>query len=103
VEQRIALKGTVDRDIAALFVEQLAGLAREDAPLNIDLEECDIEDASIAAVLVYHIRQCAHRIGTVILFRPPQVLAHGLYRIGALGPRAVIQVVEPREELGTAS
>jgi ABC-type transporter Mla MlaB component len=100
---RLALKGTIDRDIAALFVEQLATLAREDAPVEIDLEEADIEEAAIVAVLVDHIRQAAYRIGSVVLFRPPQVLAHALYRIGAMGPRAVIQVIEPREELGTSS
>lgn len=100
---RLTLKGTVDRDIAALFVEQLASLSLEDAPVEIDLEEADIEDGPICAVLVDHLRQAAYRVGTVILFRPPQVLAHALYRIGVLGPRAVIQVVEPREELGTSS
>jgi anti-anti-sigma regulatory factor len=99
----LSLKGTVDRDIAALFTEQLASLAREDAPVSIDLEEADIEDAALAATLVDHLRQAAHRIGALILVRPPQVIAHSLYRIGALGPRAEIQVIEPREELGRSS
>lgn len=100
---RLTLKGTVDRDIAALFIEQLASLSLEDAPVEIDLEEADIEDGQICAVLVDHLRQAAYRIGSLILFRPPQVLAHALYRIGALGPRAVIQVIEPRDELGSSS
>ena len=39
MEAKLALRGTVDRDIAALFVEQLAGLSREDAPVVIDLED----------------------------------------------------------------
>ncbi len=103
MEARLTLKGVVDRDIAALFVEQLATLSREDAPATIDLEEAELEDAAMVATLVDHLRQAAHRIGTIILLRPPQVLAHSLYRIGALGPRAFIQVVEPREEIGTSS
>jgi ABC-type transporter Mla MlaB component len=102
VESHLTLKGTIERDIAALFIEQLSSFSKEDAPLVLDLEEAEIEDASVAAMLVDYLRQTAARVGSVQILRPPQVLAHGLYRIGALGPSS-IQLVEPRSELGTSS
>lgn len=102
VDTLLSLAGEIERDVAALFIEQLAGLEREDAPIVVDLEEAEIEDATVAATLVEHLRQTAARVGTVRLLRPPQILAHALYRVGApLG--ASIQLVEPREELGPAS
>ncbi|MCK6550324.1 STAS domain-containing protein [Myxococcota bacterium] len=98
----LTLTGQVERDIAALFLEQLAAMEREDAPVVLDLEEAEVDDASIATMLVDHIRQTAARVGTVRIIRPPQVIAHVLYRIGAL-QGSTIQLVEPREELGTSS
>jgi ABC-type transporter Mla MlaB component len=102
VDTLLSLKGEIERDVAALFIEQLAGLDREDAPVILDMVDADIEDAGVAAMLVDHIRQTAERVGTVQILRPPQILAHCLYRIGALGDRASIQLVEPRMEIGGA-
>jgi ABC-type transporter Mla MlaB component len=97
----LVLKGQIERDVAALFIEQLAGLGREDAPLTIDMEDADVEDSSVATMLVDYIRETAHRVGAVQIVRPPQIIAHSLYRVGALG--GAIQLVEPRQEIGTSS
>lgn len=101
MSSQITLSGQVERDVALLFVEQLAAFDRDDAPLTIDMEDADIEDGVVAAMLVEHIRQAAERVGAVRLLRPPQVLAHCLYRIGTLGPASAIQLIEPRAEIGT--
>ncbi len=98
----ITLKGEIEHDIAALFVEQLAALSQEDTPLTIDMSQADIDEAKIVAELVKRIRETAARIGSLTLLEPPQVLAHGLYRVGALGARSNIRLIEPREEIGTA-
>jgi ABC-type transporter Mla MlaB component len=98
----LSLAGDVGRDVALLFVEQLAGLERSDAPVELDLEDAELEDARVVALLVDGVRQAAHRTGAVRLLRPPQTLAHALYRVGALGAGGGLEVVEPREELGSA-
>lgn len=99
----LALKGEVDRDIAALFVEQLASLGRPDAPVTLDMREAELEDAAVTALLVDALRHAALRTGGLQVLEAPQVLAHCLYRVGALGKGSTIQLVEPREELGTSS
>lgn len=101
MEPHLSLKGQIDRDIAALFIEQLSGFSREDAPLVLDLEEAELDDAAVVAVLVDHLRQAARRVGAIQVLRPPQVLAHGLYRVGALAG-STLQLIEPREELGAS-
>jgi ABC-type transporter Mla MlaB component len=98
----LTLAGDVGREVALLFVEQLAGLERSDAPVELELEDAEVVDARVVALLVESIRQAAHRTGSVRLLRPPQVLAHALYRVGALGAGSVLEVIEPREELGSA-
>jgi ABC-type transporter Mla MlaB component len=101
METLLELKGQIERDVAALFIEQLAALGREDAPLTIDMADADVEDASVATMLVDYIRETARRVGSVQIVKAPQVIAHALYRIGAMG--GVIQLIEPRVELGTSS
>jgi anti-anti-sigma regulatory factor len=99
---RLVLKGLVGREVAALFTEQLAGLGPADAPITLDLSEADLEDGVVTAALVDGLRQAASRAGSVQLLSPPQVLAHALYRVGALGS-GTIHLVEPRFELATSS
>lgn len=99
----LRIEGEIEPDVAALFAEQLAQMTKDDAPLTLDLSEADVEDAASCAALIDAIRQAAKRLGGVQLLAPPQVLAHGLYRVGALVEGGVIHVVSPREELGTSS
>jgi anti-anti-sigma regulatory factor len=98
----LTLKGEVDSDVAALFLEELAGLGRSDAPITLDMREAELSDATLIGSLVDQIRQAAQRAGRVQLLEPPQVLAHCLYRIGALEGGSTIQLVDPREEIGRA-
>lgn len=98
----IHLEGEVCPDVAALFVEQLAQLHTEDAPVTVDLSEAEVVDAATCALLVDALRQTARRLGGLQLLEPPQVLAHGLYRVGAL-EGGTLHLVSPREELGTSS
>jgi len=92
----LSLKGVVDADVAALFMEELAGLSMMDAPLTIDMREAKLEDATLIGALVDQIREAAARAGRVQLLEPPQVLAHNLYRVGALDGDSNIQLVDPR-------
>lgn len=99
----LRIEGEIEPDVAALFAEQLAQMTKDDAPLTLDLSEADVEDARSCAALVDAIRAAAARLGGLQLVEPPQVLAHTLYRVGALRAGGVIHVVSPREELGTSS
>ena len=92
---RLVLKGLVGREVAALFTEQLAGLGPADAPVTLDLSDADLEDGVVTAALIDGIRQAASRTGSIQLLEAPQALAHGLYRVGALGA-GTIHLVEPR-------
>jgi anti-anti-sigma regulatory factor len=93
----LSLKGVVDADVAALFLEELASLSTSDAPITIDMRQAELEDATLIGALVDQIRQAALRSGRVQLLEPPQVLAHNLYRVGALEGDSTIQLVDPRE------
>ena len=95
----LKIAGVLDEDLAALFAEQLSGLEESCA---IDLSEADLEDASVTAGLIDIIRTTARRISGLTLIGAPQVLAHGLYRIGAITDDCVT-LVDPREEIGTSS
>jgi anti-anti-sigma regulatory factor len=98
----IHLEGDVDPDVAALFVEQLAQLQQEDLPVTVDLSEAEVKDGPTCALLVDALRQTARRLGGLQVLEPPQVVAHGLYRVGALAG-GTLHLVSPRDELGTAS
>lgn len=100
----LSLKGDVTIDVATLFAEQLSMLTKSDSPVTIRMSEADLENAEVVSLLVSHVRQAAIRVGRVQLIEPPQVLAHCLYRIGALETgAATIQLIEPRQEIGTAN
>ena len=96
-----SLKGLVERDVAALFIEQLSELEDDDAPIVVDLSEADIEDAVVAAMLVDCIRTTAARIGRIKVLRSPQILAHALYRLNATGEEVLL--IDPRLEIATSS
>ena len=97
----LRLEGEVDRDVAALLGEQLAQLTPADAPVRLDLSECDIEDARVVAAMVTFLRDTARRLGSVTVTGAPQALAHSLYRVNALNEG--VTLVDPREEIGTSS
>lgn len=98
----LTLTGLIDRDMAALFGEQLAGLEPSDAPIHIELEDADVEDGVVVTMLVDYLRTTARRVGRVELHHAPQVIAHTLYRVGALSEMP-ITLIDPREEIGRSS
>ena len=70
--------------------------------LSVELGEVEVTDGRACAALAQALRQAAGRIGEVIIIEPPQALAHTLYRLGSLRS-GTLQLIEPREELGTSS
>ena len=99
----LRVEGLIDRDVAALLREQLSGLSPSKEGNRVDLGEADIEDAVVVSLLIEALRDTAQRLGSLEVVGAPQVLAHGLYRVGALGPNANLRLIDPREELGTSS
>lgn len=97
----LRLTGSVEPEVAALFGEQLALLGEADRPIRLDLSDADVEDAVVTSMLAAQLRELAERLGPIEVRGAPQVVAHTLYRIGALDARLVL--VEPREELGRSS
>jgi len=93
----LRITGDIDRDVAALLIEQLAAL---DEPVTIDLSEADIDDGRVIVMLVDALRRTKDRLGRLTLIGPPQVLAHTLYRTNDLD---AFDIVEPRQELGTTN
>ena len=99
----LRVEGLLDQDIAALFIEQLSALPQDGSVTRIDLSEADIADAIVVTNLIEALRTTAERLDQLEVFGAPQVLAHGLYRVGALGPAAKLRLIDPREEIGTSS
>ncbi len=83
-------------------LDALAGMTKDDRPVTLDLSDAEIEDGAACATLTRALRQTAQALGgELIIVGCPQVLAHTLYRVGALGAGS-IRLVEPRDEIGTA-
>ena len=99
----ICVSGLIDRDIAALLTEQLSALQPDESITKIDFTEADIEDAVVVTTLIKILRETANRLTRLEVIGAPQTIAHGLYRVGALGPSAKLKLIDPREEIGTSS
>ncbi|MCC7385032.1 MAG: hypothetical protein IT384_24515 [Deltaproteobacteria bacterium] len=84
----LTLRGQIDGDVAALFIEQLAQLSSADAPLTIELAQAQLDDAALAPVLADHLAQTAERIGAIHLIGTPSALADEIRRLGS-GARGV--------------
>lgn len=100
----LTFTGDLDRALVAEIAEQIDRVPAEAGPLTIELGDTEMNDGAACARLATAIRQAAQRVGDVVVVEAPQVLAHTLYRVGALGDgrSGAVQLVEPREELGTA-
>lgn len=70
--------------------------APDGRPLIVDLFELDLDDAVAVASAVEALRALAAQ-GPVTVRHAPHWLAHSLYRINALGDRAIL-LETPREE-----
>ena len=98
----LCVSGIIDRDIAALLTEQLSAIHPGDLA-TIDFTEADIDDAVVVTTLIKLLRETASRLTRLEVVGAPQTVAHGLYRVGALGPNAKLKLIDPREEIGTSS
>ncbi len=87
-----------------VHVDQVEDLAARVAPAGLDevgLDELDIDDGPALAALVGLLRRWAEP-GPLVLDRAPQMLAHTLYKVGALrSGRLVLQA--PRMDEGTTA
>ena len=99
----LCVSGLIDRDIAALLTEQLSAIHPGDLVTTIDFTEADIDDAVVVTTLIKLLRETANRLTRLEVVGAPQTIAHGLYRVGALGPNAKLKLIDPREEIGTSS
>ena len=95
----LTLQGDLAGPKAQAAVQAIDAIPENNGPLVLDLSEAEITEGTACAALTDAIRRAAHRLGEVIIQQAPQVLAHTLYRIGALSP-GTIQLIDPREELG---
>lgn len=100
---RLALVGEVSREAAVELIAALDRVARDHEAAEIEFEDADLEEGIVTALLVDGLREASRRLTRLTLKRPPQALAHALYRIGALEQGGVIHVVEPREDFGSSS
>ena len=85
----------IDADIcignAQAFCEALTQLS----PKRIELSALSIEDGESMA----HVISIIRRLQPICLIAAPQMLAHGLYKIGALASGEITLIV-PREDEG---
>ena len=71
----LALRGHVEVDVAALFIEQLAEI---EGPLRIDLCQAKLVDPLVVDMLAECFRQTAQRLGGLELIGAPTALARAL-------------------------
>ena len=90
----LSLDGDLGPEALNRLQAGLEGLP-SDAHLHLDLSDCDVDGSEALIEAIDLIRGAARRGVRVTLFQAPQLLAHGLYRIGAL---PTLTLVEPREE-----
>lgn len=71
--------------------------------IDVDLDDVDTGDGRGVAELAGLVQRARHAGRRVTLRNAPQMVAHTLYKVGALaGPHAVV-LVDPREEEPTSS
>lgn len=67
--------------------------------LILDLEDLDLEDGVAVAHLVTGLRALRARCDRLVLVGAPQMLAHTLYKVGALSDPG-LSLVDPRQDEG---
>lgn len=75
VGSELSLRGHVEVDVAALFIEQLSEI---DGPLRIDLSQAKLIDPPVVDMLAECFRQAAQRLGGLELIGAPTALARAL-------------------------
>lgn len=105
VERSINVDGELDGDAAAGLE---AALARAEAALppgdlRLDLDGLELLDGVAVAVATSALRSLLARRPRLVLAHAPQMLAHTLYRVGALERGAVVVESVRAEEPTTAN
>lgn len=70
-----------------------------DAEVRLLLVDLDLEDGVAVAHLVTALRALRARSARLVLVQAPQMLAHTLYKVGALADPGLV-LVEPRQDEG---
>lgn len=98
--RHLILGGSVTAATAASWRD--AALAAATVPIDtLDLADLELEDGVAVVEAVNLVTALRDRAGALRLLEPPQMLAHTLYKVGAL--TAGITLVDPRSEDGTTA
>lgn len=95
--------GDVDSVGAARILEALQAESFQGGKATWMMEEMELTDGPSVTRMVEAARFLLKRHDRLRLFRAPQMLAHSIYRLGMLEGDSRIELIEPREEEGTAS
>jgi hypothetical protein len=96
---RLCLGGTVTAAGASAWRSAVEAAARAGDGPDLELGELDLDEGVAVAEAVNAVRALAGLWGPLRLHEAPQMLAHTLYKVGALGPHLVL--VDPRSDEGT--
>ncbi len=99
------VEGALEGSSADALAEALAQAEREipPGPLRLDLDGLELLDGVATARAVTALRALLARRGALVLVAPPQMLAHTLYRVGALEDGRLTVVDTRSEEPTTAN
>ena len=86
---------SVDADISMHNASEFCADLESEKPSALELSALTVEDGESMALIISAIR----RMQPICLMAAPQMLAHGLYKIGALRSGA-IRLIDPREDEG---
>lgn len=90
------VEGELGMEGAEALAQRLAQLPP--AAVTLHLWELDVLEGPPVAAMVSALRELAARAPALVLVGAPQLLAHNLYRVGALQGSRAVTLVEPREE-----
>jgi len=97
MSRTMAFAGDLEPELAATMEAALASAGAGADGVTVDLSELDVVDGPALARAASALRSLARRTPLLIV-GAPQILAHTLYRVGALeGPHA-IRLSDTREE-----
>ena len=100
---RFVLLGDVDAAAAGRVLKALEAEMVREGGVELMMEDAELTDAVSVARMVDAVRLLVGRFEHVRLIRSPQLLAHTLYRVGMIREGAPLELIEPREEEGSAS
>lgn len=97
------LSGDLDAEGAARVLEAMEGESLYADNTRLDLEELELLDGAAVARMVDFTRLLLSVAKRVSVIKSPQSLAHTLYRVGMLEGDARLELIDPRQEEGTAN